>query len=150
MLEQGMCEDSVKLTISKRKIVNTRHSKACVYSLFSRTILSRTELGYLKIDSNHLPRRNQTCQTESDCSGTAATVQYAHSSTQERRKKGGMLGSRPLKHQPERGFGVARSVGLTRLHHLSLSPLPSATFSWTNSALAWFRIGLLQDHCGSP
>jgi predicted adenine nucleotide alpha hydrolase (AANH) superfamily ATPase len=91
MFEQGMGENGVKLTVGKREGVNARRCEPCINLLLSRTILSGSELGWFEIDSKHLSGRDQLSQINSNGSGTAATVQYAHSAMQERREECGML-----------------------------------------------------------
>jgi len=59
MLEQRVGEDCIKLTIREREIVDARHSKQCVDSFSSRTILSGTKLGWFEINSDYLSRRDQ-------------------------------------------------------------------------------------------
>jgi hypothetical protein len=149
MLEQGMGEDSIKLVIREREVVDARHSKPCINSLLSRTILSRTELGCLKINSDYPPRRDQICQINSDRAGAAAAVQYAHSSTQERCEKGSIFSSSPLEHKPEGGLGVARSIGFTRSRHRS--PIRShRLFHLHELGFALPHDGVGIDSCRSP
>src|SRR5258707_13107042 len=79
VFEQGMGENCVKIATRKRERVDARHSKRHINPLFARTVLSGTELSRFQIDSNYVPRCDQSGEIKGYGSRAAATVQQAHS-----------------------------------------------------------------------